>query len=146
IVRAWLYATPKTSILSRLISQNSFMLTAVLRGLAVQRPDVIFIEAQPVFTCWAGVVLCFLKQVPYVLNVSDLWPDHLLSVGALVEAHVIYRAARAWVNGMYRGASAITTLSPAWTQKIIEYSGDDLMQIRTILNGVDLKRFALVWM
>lgn len=141
IVRAWLYATPNARIRAKLLSQLSFMLTSALRGLCLRQPDVCFIEAQPVFTCWSAVVLCILKRVPYVLNVSDLWPDHLLSVGALDERHVIYRAARVWVNGMYGRASAITTLSPAWTKKIIEYVGDDSIQIRTILNGVDLERF-----
>lgn len=140
IMRAWLWATPSARISRKLISQNSFMLTAALRGLGIPRPDVVFIEAQPVFTSLAGVFYSRLKRVPYLLNVSDLWPDHLVSVGALSAAHPVYRAARWLVNANYRGAAAVVTLTP-YLQEVIEgYIGAD-GKTRTILNGVDLTRF-----
>src|SRR5690606_24447550 len=105
IIRTWLWATSSPKISRKLISQNTFMLTAALRSLGIPRPDVVFIEAQPIFTSLAGVFYCRLKRVPYLLNVSDLWPDHLLSVGALAESHPIYRAARWLVNSIYRRAA-----------------------------------------
>lgn len=140
VVRAWLWATPSPKISRKLLSQLSFMLTAALRGLALPRPDVIFVEGQPVFTGLAGWFLSRVKGAPYVLNIADLWPDHLLSVGALSEAHPVYRAARALVNGLYRGAAAIVTLSPGWAAAIEGYIGKD-DKIRVIYNGVDLERF-----
>lgn len=141
VIRAWLWATPSSRISRKFISQNTFMLTAFLRGLPIPRPDVIFIEAQPVFTNLAGVLLSAIKRVPYVLNVSDLWPDHLLSVGALTESSPIYRAARGVVDFTYRKAAAIAVMSPAWGAAISRYigSGD---KIRLIYNGVDLERFS----
>ena len=140
VIRTWLYATPSPRISRRLISQNSFMLTALIRGLRVQRPDVMLIEAQPVFTSLAGVLLSRFKRVPYVLNVSDLWPDHLLSVGALTESSLIYRTARRLVDSTYRGAAHITSLSPVWAEKIAGYIGSD-DKLSVIYNGVDLNRF-----
>src|SRR5690606_37738563 len=56
VVRVWLWATPSPRISRRLISQMSFMLSAALRGLTLPRPDVVLIEAQPVFTSLAGVL------------------------------------------------------------------------------------------
>ncbi len=140
VIRSWLFATKSPRISRKLISQMTFMLSTSLRGFAVKRPDVVLIEAQPVFTSFAGVLLSRLKRVPYVLNVSDLWPDHLLSVGALTETHPIYRAARTLVDATYRGASGITAMSPAWAEKITGYIGRD-DKIRVIYNGVDLERF-----
>ncbi|HLV34708.1 MAG TPA: glycosyltransferase, partial [Spirillospora sp.] len=83
IMRSWLWATPSPRISRKLISQLSFMLTTTLNGLTLSCPDVILIEAQPIFTSLAGLILSRRLGAPYVLNVSDLWPDHLLSVGAL---------------------------------------------------------------
>ncbi|GAB4527194.1 MAG: glycosyltransferase family 4 protein [Anaerolineae bacterium] len=140
VVRAWLYATPSPRISRKLISQNSFMLSALMAGLGIEQPDVMLIEAQPVFTSFAGVLLSRLKRVPYVLNVSDLWPDHLLSVGTLTATHPIYRMARTAVDLTYRGASAIVTLSPAWAQTITGYIGET-DKLHVIYNGVDLERF-----
>lgn len=140
VVRAWLWATPSPRISRKLLSQLSFMVTAALRGLVLSRPDVIFIESQPVFTGFAGAFLSRFKRVPYVLNVSDLWPEHLLSVGALSELHLIYRLARQLVNATYRGAAGIVAMSPIWAERIAGYIGTRTT-IEVILNGVDLQRF-----
>ena len=83
VIYVWLWATPSAKISRRLVSQLSFMLTSALRGISLQKPDVVFIEAQPIFTGLAGRIIADMKRVPYMLNISDLWPDHLLSVGAL---------------------------------------------------------------
>jgi colanic acid biosynthesis glycosyl transferase WcaI len=143
VVRAWLYATPSPRIGRKLISQVSFMLAAALRGLFLPRPDVILIEAQPVLAGLAGVFLSKIKRVPYVLNVSDLWPDHLVSVGALTERHLVYRAARRIVDGAYRSAAGIVALSPAWAASIRRTAGlaEDDQRLEVIYNGVDLGRF-----
>lgn len=140
VVRCWLWATPSSRISRKLISQVSFMLTATLRGARLPRPDVMLIEAQPIFTGLAGMTLAGLLRVPYVLNVSDLWPDHLVSVGALTEDSLIYRLARHVVDFSYRQAAAIIALSPAWARTITAHTGrqDD---IAVIYNGVDLARF-----
>lgn len=140
VIRTWLYATPSPKISRKLISQNSFMLTALLRSLELRRPDVMLIEAQPIFTGFAGGIIATYKNVPYVLNVSDLWPDHLLSVGALSENHPIYRTARTLVDTMYKGAAGIVAMSPVWGEKIAGYIGTD-ENIQVIYNGVDLQRF-----
>jgi UDP:flavonoid glycosyltransferase YjiC (YdhE family) len=80
VIQTWLWATPSPRISRKLLSQLSFMLTALLRGLVVPRPDVIFVEAQPVFTCLAAALLGRLRGVPYVMHVSAMWPEHLLTV------------------------------------------------------------------
>jgi colanic acid biosynthesis glycosyl transferase WcaI len=140
VVRTWLKATTSPKISRKLISQQTFMLTAALRGIGLKRPDVVLIEAQPIFTSLAGVLLSKIKRRPYVLNISDLWPDHLLSVGALTETSKVYRTARKMVDATYRGAAGITAMSPAWAEAIGGYIGAD-DKIQVIYNGVDLARF-----
>jgi len=69
VIRTWLLATQSPRISRRLISQNTFMLTALLRGLGIKRPNVMLVEAQPIFTGFAGALLGKIKRVPVVLNV-----------------------------------------------------------------------------
>lgn len=141
VIYVWLWATPSAKISRRLISQLSFMLTATLRGIALQKPDVVLIEAQPIFTALAGRMIAAMKRVPYVLNISDLWPDHMLSVGALSADSTVYKMARSVVDAGYRGARAIVTLSPAWTEEIRGYLGGESDKVQTILRGADTERF-----
>ena len=141
IVRCWLWATSSPRISRKMISQVSFMFSAVLRGLSLPGPDVILIEAQPVFTSLAGVFLSRRFSVPYVLNISDLWPDHLLSVGAITADHPVYRTARQVVDATYRHAASIIAMSPFWAEKITGYTGRHDDHVHVIYNGVDLERF-----
>lgn len=140
VVYAWLWATPNPRISRRLLSQVSFMPSLLWQGVKLAPPDVAMIEAQPIFTGLAGRMLCRLMGVPYVLDVSDLWPDHLLSVGVLQEEDRVYKIAREMMDSGYRGAAHIVGLSPAWSAKIAAYLGDE-RKVSTIYRGVDLERF-----
>ncbi|MDZ4672607.1 MAG: glycosyltransferase family 4 protein [Phototrophicales bacterium] len=140
VIRTWLWATTSPKISRKLISQISFMVTAMLRGLFFKRPDVIFIEGQPIFTNFAGVFISFIKRRPYLLNISDLWPQHLLSVGALTEKSRIYKMALWLVKRTYAWASAIVALSPAWAHTIRSLVSHP-QKVSVIFNGVDLERF-----
>ncbi len=150
VVRVWLWATPSPRISRKLVSQLSFMAGALLRGWRMVRPEVVLIEAQPVPTGLAGVLLARWLRAPYVLSVSDLWPDHLLSVGALRATHPVYRLARHLVDALYRHATAIVTLSPAWTRRIAarirpkpvlhtQYFMVDLQRLRPGLSAADFR-------
>lgn len=140
VVSTWLWATPSPRISRKFLSQITFMLTAALRGLTLPRPDVMLVEAAPIFTNLAGVFLSFVKRVPYVLDVHDLWPDHMLSIGTMTERHPVYRIARWLVDHTYRRAARITALTPYLEQVIRGYI-PGLDTVRTVYSGVDLQRF-----
>ena len=142
VIYAWLWVTKSPKVSRKLPSQVSFMLSGSLRGLPIAKPDVVVIEAQPIFTSLAGVFLAKLKRAPYVLNVSDLWPDHMLSLGTFKANDFAYRMARRLVDSTYRGASAITVMSPFWGRRIEGYINRQPPQgIHTIYRGCDLEQF-----
>lgn len=140
VIQVWLWATRSPKIALRLLSQLSFMFTAALRGLFLPRPDVVLIEAQPVFTSLAGVFLSRLKRAPYVLNVSDFWPEYLLAVGALSASSRLYKTFYWLVNATFRGARRIVALHPPLAENIESRIGQG-QKIVTIYNAVDLERF-----
>ncbi len=140
VIQTWLWATPSPSIVRRLISQVSFLVTCTLRGLFIKRPDVVLIEGQPVFTALAGWFLSRFKRVPYVVNVSDFWPEHLLAVGVLTETHPIYRLFRSLVNLTQRGADGVVALHPPLLQYVEKRIGK-VGNSRVIYNAIDLHRF-----
>jgi colanic acid biosynthesis glycosyl transferase WcaI len=141
VIQTWLWATPSPQVSRKFLSQISFMLTAILQGLFLPRPDVMLIEAAPMFTNLAGFVLSKLKRVPYVLDVHDLWPDHMLAVGTMTERHPAYRLARWAIDMTYRGATRIIALTPYLTTVIQGYISSQQDKVRTVYSGVDLERF-----
>lgn len=143
VIQVWLWATPSPRISRKLLSQISFMFDALLVGRKLPAPDVVLIEAQPIFSGLAGALLARFKRRPYVLNVSDLWPDHLLSVGALKASHPVYKTARFLVNRLYKGAAGIVAMSPAWAAAIQGQIGQSQSdKVHVVYNGVDLEKYS----
>src|SRR5690606_11745374 len=98
VIQAWLWATPSKRIVLRLLSQLSFMLICMIRGLFLPRPNVILIENQPIFTGLAGWLISKVKRKPYVINVSDFWPEYLAVAGITKETSSVYRIFKALTN------------------------------------------------
>jgi colanic acid biosynthesis glycosyl transferase WcaI len=140
VIQVWLWATPSKKITRRLVSQVSFMLTCALRGIFLPRPDVIFIENQPIFAGLSGWFISRLKRRPYLLNVSDYWPEYLLAVGVLKRSNPLYRLFEALVNLTQRHADAIVALLPGLLQSIEQRIGQ-VKRGQVIRNAADLQRF-----
>ncbi len=140
VIQTWIWATSSPKISRKFISQISFATTATLRGLGIPRPDVMVIVNHPMFVSMAGVFLSWVKRVPYVMDVRDLWPDHMLSVGAMTEKHPVYRLFRWIVDRTYRGAAGIVALHDALAVGVQKHIGKD-EKVKIIYSGVDLKLF-----
>ncbi len=130
----------KSGIAQRLISYLSFALTASLLGpRVVSRPDLILVESPPLFIGWAARWLAWRWRCPFVLNVSDLWPQSFVSVGMLRSNHPAVRVAERLELKLYRQAAAITGQS----NEIIEHVQRKVPGKATavITNGCDPSRF-----
>jgi glycosyltransferase involved in cell wall biosynthesis len=93
-----------------------------------------------VFAGFAACLIARLRRIPYVLNVSDLWPDHLAGVGVLKESSPLYRLMAWIVRTCYAPARSIVAMTPLLEERIRQRVKDP-SKVTTILNGVDLSRF-----
>lgn len=140
VIHVWLWTTTRASIAYRLISQLSFMITCSLRGLFVQRPDVIFIENQPIFTGLAGWFISKVRRRAYVLNISDYWPEYLVVAGVVKETSLTYRVFRALANRTQRGAGGLVAMLDDLLTRVEARIGK-VKNSRVIYNAVDLNKF-----
>src|SRR5215207_3630082 len=84
LVRTYVFAARNAGFLKRTLSYVSFMLSAVLIGAwRVGRPDVVIATSPQLFTGVAGRMLGWLKGAPFVFEVRDLWPESIVTVGAM---------------------------------------------------------------
>lgn len=140
VIQVWLWTTRSGKISRRLLSQLSFMLTLALRGLFVQRPDVLFIENQPIFTGLAGWFISRMKRRRYVLNVSDYWPEYLYVSGTVRKESVVYRIFESLANLTQQSAHALTVMLPQMRQTIRTRLPEP-PPIHLVQNAVDLQQF-----
>src|SRR5262245_23450001 len=140
IQRVWVYASSSKGIRARLLNQISFMAVAALRGTLLPRPEVILVESHPLFVCLSGGWLRRVKRTPVVLNVSDLWPESAVAIGALRAESKLVRIAEFVERWAYRDANHIVGMTQGVYQGIV-----DILQcaekVSLIQNAVDLEQF-----
>jgi len=137
-VRVPLYPS-KGGFSKRIASYFSFVAAASLWGPRLcTRPDLLYVESPPLFIGYAAWRLRRSWRCPYVLNVSDVWPDSAVDIGA-VGPGVALSLARRLELRMYREAIGITGQSQDITDTIRGRSGSTPVEL--ITNGVDPKRF-----
>jgi len=138
--RVWVSTLGGNRFAAKLLGHISFMVTGFLRGIFLPRPDVMLIEAQPVFAGVGACLLARLRGIPYVLNVSDLWPDHLAGVGTMKEQSFSYRFLRRLISTTYGAARTVVAMTPLLGDKLRERIRQP-EKVHTVINGVDLDQF-----
>lgn len=73
--RCWVYAATGKSARVRLANYLSFTLTALWSALRGPKPDVMFVESQPLTLGAVAILMKWLRGVPYIFNVPDLQVD-----------------------------------------------------------------------
>jgi len=70
--RAWLYAGTGKSAWVRLANYLSFTFCSMFLALLGPRPDVLFVESQPLSLGFVAILMKVFRGVPYIYNVPDL--------------------------------------------------------------------------
>jgi glycosyltransferase involved in cell wall biosynthesis len=140
IYRLWVYASPSKGTKARLANQLSLTISAALVGTFLKAPDVILVESHPLPICLAGNWLHFAKRRPMVLNVSDLWPESAIAVGALNPHSKLVKIAR-WVERWtYQQAAHIVGMTQGVVDGILKVNRRS-ERVTLLQNGVDLEKF-----
>lgn len=115
--RYWTYATVSKNPLLRLFGMLSFSTVLWWFGLhlrTIRRFDRVIIQTPPIMTACSAIVLfkkIYRKKV--ILNVSDLWPQSAIELGAVREGSLYHRVLLWMERFVYRNADAIQGQSRA---------------------------------
>lgn len=123
----------------RLACYFSFAASAAWHGPRLcARPDVLFVESPPLFIGFAARRLARRWKCPYVLNVSDLWPQSAIEMG-VVKPGLATRLAERLELSLYRNAAGVTGQSEEIVESVAARSPGTPVEV--ITNGVDPARF-----
>jgi glycosyltransferase involved in cell wall biosynthesis len=87
----------------------------------------------------AARLVAWVRRVPFVLEVRDLWPESLLVAGT--EPGLLYRALRLLADVLYRSSSRIVVFTRGNIEAVVA-RGVDAGRISYVPNGVDTSAFA----
>jgi glycosyltransferase involved in cell wall biosynthesis len=139
VLRRWVYATPNRGFARRILNHLSFAVTSVTAARRLGAVDVLLVESPPLFVGLGAFALAWLKSAPYVLNVSDLWPQSAIELGMLRNRAAI-AVAEALERAMYRRAAYITVPTAGMVEALVArgFSPD---KVRLVTNGVDTEAY-----
>lgn len=147
VLRVWTYVAPNNGKVRRVVNYVSYLLSAVFGFLFFCRRPNIIIATSPQFFCgWAGVIGSYLKWCPNIVEVRDIWPESIVTVGAMKKGWKI-RLLEALEKWMYRGANHLVTVGEGYKENILsklpDYGEDaDRDKVSVITNGVDTDLFS----
>jgi glycosyltransferase involved in cell wall biosynthesis len=138
-IRVWTWLAANKGTVRRIVNYVSYMLTAILAGLRVARPDVVIATSPQFFCGWAGVWVCRLRRLPFILEIRDIWPESIVTVGAMKKS-VAVRQLERWERSMYRAARRVVTVGEGYREQLVA-RGVPAERIDVIPNGVDRAAF-----
>jgi len=140
IIRTAIIPSQKTALLPRLLSYFSFIISSFFFGSwFVGKTDFILTESPPLFLGINGYLLSKLKKAKWIFNVSDLWPESAVRLGAVSKGWGL--SISYWLEAFfYRKAWLVTGQS----QSILGNIQKRFPQVKTyhLSNGVDIELFS----
>jgi len=110
-----------------------FIKTLFLAKSKIRHIDIIIATSPQILTGYLGALLKK-KNIPFILDIRDLWPDAMVSLNLTTENSFIYKILKKIEIYMYKKATRIIINSPAFKKDINKYVDK---KIDLITNGLD---------
>jgi glycosyltransferase involved in cell wall biosynthesis len=139
VVRVWTYLAANEGFARRTLNYISYAASATLGMVGLDRPDVV-VSTSPQFFCGlTGLVAKTIWRRPWVLEIRDLWPESIVTVGAMRKGLIVRMLERIEALA-YRRADRIVSVTDSFVAHIAERGGTR-EKIAVIKNGANLELF-----
>ena len=93
------------------------------------------------FVGLTGRWLGWIKRVPFILEVRDLWPESITARGWEASTDLSIRLLRALSAFLYRSCNHLVVVTPAFKQEIVAKWHVPATKISLVENGVETDLF-----
>jgi len=136
ITRLPLYPNHDQSAIKRVLNYASFAASSLLYGLFVaKRADVMYAYHPPLTVGIAASLIRWVRGIPLVYDIQDMWPDTLRATGMLNNPRALALVGRVcgWV---YKRVDQLVVLSPGFKRLLLQ-RGVPERKIDVIYNWAD---------
>jgi glycosyltransferase involved in cell wall biosynthesis len=133
------YANFRGSFLKRFYYYLTYLFPTILQSLKIEKPDVIYAVSAPLTVGFLGYIISRLRGVPFVFEVTDLWPEAAVVCGVVKNKGLI-KLAHWLAMFCYIKSAHIVGLGRSLCESIVS-KGIDEHKVSLITNGVDLSLF-----
>lgn len=120
VYRFPLYPSHDRSSFKRMVCYSSLSASmALMAPWLIKKADVAYIDQGPATLGFPAMIMKWLRGVPFVYNVQDIWPDSLLSTGMFTKG-LAFKLLNGWCNFVYGQAAIITVIAPGMKTCLME--------------------------
>lgn len=140
VVRAWIWPVAVGRIRRRLLNYFSFVVTSFGALWSQGRADFLLVESPPLFLGLTAYAYSRMRRIPYILSVSDLWPDSAVALG-LVTNPTLIGMTRRLEQFLYRHAYRVSAVTEGILDTIRQTAALPPERMLFAPNGVDVAQF-----
>jgi len=133
------FADFRGSFIKRFYYYLTYFFSSIALSLKLEKPDVIYAVSTPLTVGLLGYIISLLKGIPFVFEVTDLWPEAAVECG-VVKNKVLIKLAHWLAMFCYRTSAHIVGLGQGICNSIVA-KGIERRKVSLITNGVDLSLF-----
>jgi glycosyltransferase involved in cell wall biosynthesis len=140
VIRTFVPPVASEGVARRLVLLATFLFSSLFAIPIAGKASVVWAANPNVFAAFPGFIYSTVKRCPLVQNVDDLWPEALYDLG-VKKGSILARCCSLLAKVAYRLASAITPISPGYTETITKGYAVKPGKVKVIRAGVDLETF-----
>lgn len=138
IIRVWTYIAENKGFFKRVLDYISFSVSGFIAGL-FQTFDIVVATSPQFFTALCGRALAFWKRRPWIMEVRDIWPESIKTVGVMSD-NLFIRYFEWQEKKCYKSAKKIVVVTDAFKENL-KSKGVPASKIYVVKNGVNLDFF-----
>ncbi len=138
VIRTYTYSNIHRNYWTRLLSFLSFSISCQLGLLKLHNVDVVLASSPPIFPVFSCWLHCFIRQIPFVVEIRDLWPASAVQMGILKNRKMI-AIMSLMERIIYNRSRKIVALTDG-IRKDIEARGWPADKIELVTCGADFDR------
>ncbi|MCD6303513.1 MAG: glycosyltransferase family 4 protein [Planctomycetes bacterium] len=123
----------------RLAAFLAFTLMAAVAACLIGRYDVMLASSTPLTVGLVGLAASYVRRVPFVFELRDLWPEVPYEAG-FIRSRTVFRAATVLEEWIYRRAAAVTAVSDNMRGHLV-CRGVPADKLHYVPTGVDIPAF-----
>lgn len=136
VLRVALYPSHDTSAWKRIANYFSFAASSSTVGLALTAPvDAVYVYHPPLTAGLPALWFRWLRGVPFVYHIQDLWPDTLTATGMLNNGRAL-KVVGKFCQWVYYNADRLVVISPGFKEALVQ-RGVTEAKVEVIYNWCD---------
>lgn len=135
IKRTWVYAASGKASVPRILNYLSFTVSATIAALFGPKPDLVFVESQPLSLGLVAILMKWVRRVPYIYNIPDLQIEVAKEMD-FVGNSLILKISKYLEDFFMKQSWKISTVTEAFMTHIHE-RGIEKNKITYLPNGAD---------